>query len=372
MPTKSSILSFKFLNKKKKIWLSDFLTEYRRVLQAFVDYFWENYDKIKHYKYADSQHYKDVQKITNTYFMSAMLKDCANQGFGIVNGTWKKYKQREWRYNKEVENGKSVEELEYLHKLLILPTKPIIDENVKANCSNVVQILSETTMSTFDFIISLRGTEKRKKTILPVKATSHLRKLLERGTLNRSAMLSEEDVQVSVSIPPLPNDEDGILGIDIGITNVVTASDGQFYSSDADGNSLAKILKKMSNVKGETKAFQRYSTHRKNIINYCINQLDLDGIREVKLEKIKDMRRYKRVSRFQGRWIYPYILQRLKEKCQLLGIKVKFVRCAYSSQQCSKCDFVDKQNRRESRFCCKSCGYEADADLNAAVNLSKR
>ena len=42
----------------------------------------------------------------------------------------------------------------------------------------------------------------------------------------------------------------------------------------------------------------------------------------------------------------------------------------YTSQRCSACGHVEKGNRRsQSDFLCLSCGHEANADLNAAINI---
>lgn len=42
----------------------------------------------------------------------------------------------------------------------------------------------------------------------------------------------------------------------------------------------------------------------------------------------------------------------------------------YTSQKCSKCGYIDNKNRlTQAKFQCKSCGYEANADYNASVNI---
>ena len=42
----------------------------------------------------------------------------------------------------------------------------------------------------------------------------------------------------------------------------------------------------------------------------------------------------------------------------------------YTSQRCSACGHVDAGNRvSQAEFQCLSCGHEANADLNAAINI---
>ena len=57
---------------------------------------------------------------------------------------------------------------------------------------------------------------------------------------------------------------------------------------------------------------------------------------------------------------------------QMLGYttRVMHVNPAYPSQKCSRCGQVDRASRRsQSTFHCTSCGYQANADLNAAQNI---
>ena len=50
-----------------------------------------------------------------------------------------------------------------------------------------------------------------------------------------------------------------------------------------------------------------------------------------------------------------------------------FVPAAYSSQKCGCCGFTHKDNRvSQSRFICQDCGFECNADLNAAINIKTR
>lgn len=46
---------------------------------------------------------------------------------------------------------------------------------------------------------------------------------------------------------------------------------------------------------------------------------------------------------------------------------------AYTSQTCSTCGHIDKRSREsQASFVCTSCGYEAHADTNAALNILRR
>lgn len=52
------------------------------------------------------------------------------------------------------------------------------------------------------------------------------------------------------------------------------------------------------------------------------------------------------------------------------GGKVFLVPPKYTSQKCSKCGHTAKSNRKtQSKFVCEECGFELNADINAAINI---
>ena len=63
----------------------------------------------------------------------------------------------------------------------------------------------------------------------------------------------------------------------------------------------------------------------------------------------------------------------LEYKLALTGRKLVKIDPRNTSRTCSQCGFVSKQNRlTQSQFKCVKCGFEANADLNAAVNIKNR
>lgn len=67
------------------------------------------------------------------------------------------------------------------------------------------------------------------------------------------------------------------------------------------------------------------------------------------------------------------VREKLKSLQELYGIEVVEVNAAYSSQECSSCGYVDKQNRKSTpEFECQACGRRANAQVNAAQNLLRR
>jgi putative transposase len=62
----------------------------------------------------------------------------------------------------------------------------------------------------------------------------------------------------------------------------------------------------------------------------------------------------------------------LAYKCPLHGGELVKVSASYSSQTCTHCGHVSRQNRRRASFRCVACGHTASADTNAAQVLLQR
>ena len=64
---------------------------------------------------------------------------------------------------------------------------------------------------------------------------------------------------------------------------------------------------------------------------------------------------------------------RLKDKMDANGGRLVVVPAAYTSQTCHQCGHVAKGNREsQAVFHCVECGYRANADVNAAMNILDR
>lgn len=71
-------------------------------------------------------------------------------------------------------------------------------------------------------------------------------------------------------------------------------------------------------------------------------------------------------------WSYYELQSMIEYKAEREGIKVRYVDPAYTSQTCSKCGHVDKENRpTQAKFKCVNCGLELNADHNASINIAR-
>lgn len=83
--------------------------------------------------------------------------------------------------------------------------------------------------------------------------------------------------------------------------------------------------------------------------------------------KARAMNAYMRASNL------AHIPRQIEWNAAKRGVLATKVNSAYTSQACSVCYYVDKQNRPDQRtFCCQVCGHSTHADLNAASNIRRR
>lgn len=70
-------------------------------------------------------------------------------------------------------------------------------------------------------------------------------------------------------------------------------------------------------------------------------------------------------------WTYYDLQQKIESRAANFGIVVQKINPQYTSQKCSKCGHVSADNRKDqAHFKCVSCGFEMNADLNAARNIA--
>jgi IS605 OrfB family transposase len=185
-----------------------------------------------------------------------------------------------------------------------------------------------------------------------------------------------------------PIDVEGVLGVDLGIVNIASDSDGQDFSgADVQHNrrvfehrrrnlqkkqtkSAKRKLKKLS---GKQARFQKHTNHT---ISKQLVQKAQDTCRAIALEDLSGIRkapvRRSQRSKHSNRSFFQ-LRRFINYKAERAGIPVVLVDPRNTSRTCHECGCVDKANRKsQSLFSCVSCGFSAPADTNAAVNIAAR
>ena len=71
-----------------------------------------------------------------------------------------------------------------------------------------------------------------------------------------------------------------------------------------------------------------------------------------------------------GKNIIEEKFESIKER---YGIVITQINPAYTSQECSKCGYVEKKNRKsQAKFICGFCGKKQNADINSSKNILAR
>ena len=186
---------------------------------------------------------------------------------------------------------------------------------------------------------------------------------------------------------PTPADVDGTLGVDLGIVNSTTDSDGECFSGaaverprqrchrrrralEAVGTNNAK--RRLRQISGNQRRFQTNTNH--TIAKRLVAKAQHTK-RRIALEDLTHLRSRARVRGTAQRarhsnWSFGQLRAFVQYKAA--GVRVVLVNPAYTSQTCSACGYCDTRNRRsQAEFCCVACHSATGADYNAAINIER-
>ena len=227
---------------------------------------------------------------------------------------------------------------------------------------------------------------------IPIQMGSYQQRQFSRGKGQADLVLRDGVFYLLVSIetpeePPI--DPERFVGVDLGIVTIAATSDGDTFAGKAvervrnrsatarasyqrTGTRSAK--RRLKKLAGRQSRFQRWVNHN---ISARLVRMAKGTKAALVLEDLKHIRRRTTVRKNQRarhhNWSFGQLRQFIEYKAQLVGVQVLLVGPRHTSQTCSKCGHVSKTNRRsQALFSCRRCGYETNADLNAARNLATR
>ena len=270
---------------------------------------------------------------------------------------------------------------------------------IQANANVVVIEPSED--STFEYWLRISTLDKGHPLRVPVKFAAYHKKALTEKKLNTSTTLCKRNGCWWLT---LSFDEDVALrtekdaprvGVDVGIANFLTTSTGKQYGTfhgklarrhkrDREKrrrkaklraclkkNGLAK-LPSTSSVTG-----QRLSRHVRQEINRAVALMIQDHPEARIVYEDLSVASMCFKARSMNAYLYASNLAHLREQIKWAtakrGMAAHTVKAAYSSQECSRCHYVNRANRvSQQTFCCVLCGYQDHADHNASLNLASR
>jgi IS605 OrfB family transposase len=191
-------------------------------------------------------------------------------------------------------------------------------------------------------------------------------------------------ITVPDGAPIAPTD---FLGVDVGLVNLATDRDGTTHTGAAvervrrrhhqnrrrlqrTGTRGAK--QRLRVLAGREGRFRRHQNHG---ISKPLVKAAPDTQRGIALEDLTPIRSRTTVRRTQrarhAGWAFHQLRAFVEYKATLAGVPVVLVDPRQTSRTCRACGHGEKANRRsQAMFRCRHCGYSANADVNAARNIS--
>ena len=382
---RSSQHSIDRANTGKRSTLVAFCTEYRRVIKLILDDVWDNGHEFTNnggvtHRFCIAKNelqsplYIDYRKYSDLTFLTARtLSSLTNQLCGILKAAVEKQRKRVYMLTTKKGTSRKGYRLLVRKIKMNIPQKPCVD-NVRPELSSKCAewITEDDLAGEFDGFLRLKSIVKSgEDIIMPVNFTRHSNKLKALGgKMMGSFLIGQHNVDLRWSIPKPELRMEGVtVGADQGLKDVVTLSDTQRAGhTDRHGHTLDSILDGMCRKRRGSNAMRRAQDHRENFVNWSLNQLNLTGVKGVRLEHIWNISYKHRTSVKLSHWTNTLIRDKVESLCELNGVRLVLSASTYMSQRCNACGRVRKANRKGKTYTCDHCGLEVDADLNAACN----
>jgi len=250
-------------------------------------------------------------------------------------------------------------------------------------------------------IPALGWVKLKEKGYIPTSKDGHI---IKSGTVSCKA----GKYYVSVLIE-IPENEKPVLnhlgmGIDLGVKDFAVCSNGKVYKNINKSSRIRKLEKKLkreqhrlsrkyeslkkskNNLKGEVtrqnirkqklkvqKLYHRLDCIRTDYLNKAVSELVKTKPKWITLEdlNVRGMMKNKHLSKAVAQQKFFEFRTKLTAKCKEYGIELRLVDRFYpSSKLCHKCGCLKSDLKLSDRtYTCSECGYTADRDFNASLNL---
>ncbi|MFI2200748.1 RNA-guided endonuclease InsQ/TnpB family protein [Streptomyces sp. NPDC020192] len=198
-------------------------------------------------------------------------------------------------------------------------------------------------------------------------------------------------LMATCEVPEAPANSDPVdfRGIDLGIVNIATTSDGEIMAGRELNRIRArerklrtKLQKKNTpSAKRRLKKRRRKEARRAKDINHkiakhVVAEAERTG-RGIALEDLTGIRERVRLRKPQraahSSWAFAQLGSFIAYKARRAGVPVVYVDPAYTSRTCAECGYIGKANRvSQACFACRSCGFVDHADRNGSRNIRAR
>ena len=241
----------------------------------------------------------------------------------------------------------------------------------------------------------------KEKGYIPTNPNTHI---IKSGTISCKAgryyvsVLVEQEETTKLSLNGFG------IGIDLGLKDFAICSNGKIYKNINKGSQVRKLEKKLKreqrslsrkyesykklnkNMKGEAtrqniqkqklkvqKLHQRLGNIRTDYVNRVISDLAKTKPTWITIEdlNVSGMMKNRHLSKSIAQQKFFEFRVKLLAKCNEYGIELRVADRFYpSSKTCHKCGCIKSDLKLSDRtYTCSECGYTADRDFNASLNL---
>jgi IS605 OrfB family transposase len=364
------------LTEANKLAISNTIVESKKVFDLFIKLGIEH--KSTNYKTLHKYGY-NIAKLLCPILSTAIIQQTAK----VALSSLKSYNSNIPNYNAKIKlknkwlakQGKSLKP--YKNKWEYIGSK-----SANSYCVNLLTLSRRGDLTTFKVI----GERIRVLFSLPQWFDNrYANKKLQAGTIQ---LTKQGKVYInliySLKIKPKINESNEIIGIDRGIYNVATTSEGELFTSQdiLRIKRQRKYLRKQLQQKGtrsSKRKLQRLSGKEKRFMlneNHKITKI-LANNPNVKTYVIEDLSKIliqeskgKYCNSLLHNWSFNQFEFQLQYKCYYNQIEVIKVDPSYTSQICSICN--KKGKRYKSIFTCNHCGLKLHSDINASRNIKSK
>ena len=322
-------------------------------------------------KMREKEDYKKLGKRAGSQTPQQLLR--------MVEATWEGYKaaKKDWRINPEKYLGKPKIPgyLPRNGRFIVVWSK--IQVRIREGKVRVVERLMKEGFPAI-------STEK-----LPVTETNHaivrLKPFFDKFMLE---LVYEKELPV-IKV----KDEQKVLGLDLGVNNLVATSDGLLIKGGIAKSINQFFNKQKAKIQAQLSKQGHWTSEKKQqlmrwrhdklhdlfhkasnaIIQHCLE----NNISSLVIGRNKNWKQNIHLGRRNNQNFTSIplhkLIQMLQYKAEEQGIEVLFVTEEYTSQTCSCCGFCLRSNRKyRGLFVCKKCKLVINADVNAARNIAKK
>lgn len=318
--------------------------------------------------------------------------DNLSQTIRMAHSQWNLDKKDIMRLQKSIPSYK-------LNSPIFVTSKNCVLKNEDGIYTAAISLLSpkynKHTRYTFELICKDPGTESILNRLITNQYKQGFAKIIN-DERKRSWFLN-----ISYSFEPSPKilDKNRILGVDLGIVYpLYLAVSDSLHRYKIEGGEIERFRKSIERRKNQLLKQGKYCgqgrkgrgikkrisptefakervANFRNTTNHKYSQFVVEialkhqcGI--IQMEDLTGINGRKDGA-FLKNWSYYDLQKKIEYKAAEHGIEVRYIKPEYTSQRCSSCGYINEENRVDQKtFKCLKCGFEANADYNAAKNIA--